>query len=72
MAEHDDLDPEIRVRATEDPDQLKEAGERPVQERQGHRRMLAARYEHRQSPARGPRKASSAGTAAETSPLLLE
>ena len=42
MAEHDHLDPEIRVRATEEPDQLEEAEERPVQEQQGHRWMLAA------------------------------
>ena len=42
MAQHDDLDREVRVLATGEPDQLEDATERPVQEREGHRRMLAA------------------------------
>ena len=42
MAQDDDLDRQVRVLATGDPDQLQDATERPVQERDGHRRMLAA------------------------------
>ena len=42
VAEHDDLDGEIRVTATDQSDELEEAAERPVEEREGHRRMLAA------------------------------
>lgn len=42
MAQHDDLDREVRVLATGEPDQLEHATERPVQQREGHRRMLAA------------------------------
>ena len=42
MAQDDDLDREIHVLAAEEADQLEDATERPVQEREGHRRMLAA------------------------------
>ena len=42
MAQHDDLDRQVRVLATGEPDQLQDATERPVQERDGHSRMLAA------------------------------
>jgi hypothetical protein len=33
MAQHDDLDREVRVLATGEPDQLEDSAERPVQER---------------------------------------
>jgi catechol 2,3-dioxygenase-like lactoylglutathione lyase family enzyme len=42
VAQHDDLDCEVAVLAAEEPDQLEDANERLVQEREGHRRMLAA------------------------------
>ena len=51
MAEHDDLDGEIGIAATDEPDQLEDATERPVEEREGHRRMLAAGAFWRRSPA---------------------
>jgi len=41
MAQDDDLDRQVHVVATGEPDQL-DATQRPVQERDGHRRMLAA------------------------------
>jgi hypothetical protein len=36
--EYDDLDREVRVTATDEPDQLEDAAERTVKEREGHRR----------------------------------
>jgi hypothetical protein len=42
VAQHDDLDRQIRVRAAREPDQLEDANECPVQEGEGHLRMLAA------------------------------
>ncbi|MDA8354802.1 MAG: hypothetical protein M0Z95_00510, partial [Actinomycetota bacterium] len=42
MAQHDDLDGEVRISATDEADQLKYAAERQVEEREGHRSMLAA------------------------------
>ncbi len=42
VAEQDHLDGEVRVAATQEPDQLEETAERPVEEREGHRRMLVA------------------------------
>jgi hypothetical protein len=41
MAQHHDLDGELKVLATDQSDQLKDATERPVEERKGHCRMLA-------------------------------
>ncbi len=62
VAQHDDLDREIGVRAAGEPDQLENANERPVQEREGHPRMLARAGTFRQSPAQGLRIAFSAPT----------
>src|ERR1019366_8545409 len=42
MAQYHDLDSEVRVPATGEWDELEEAAERPVEEREGHCRMLAA------------------------------
>jgi hypothetical protein len=42
IAQHDDLDRDVRALATGEPDQLEDATEHPVQERQGRRRVLAA------------------------------
>jgi hypothetical protein len=42
VAQHDDLDGEVGVLAAGEPDQLKDANERPVHKREGHRRMLSA------------------------------
>ena len=42
VAQHDDLDGEIRVTPTDQSDELGDAAERPVEEREGHCRMLAA------------------------------
>jgi hypothetical protein len=53
VAQRDDLDGEVGVRAKGEPDQLKDAVERPVELREGHRRMLAPSGERRQSPAHG-------------------
>lgn len=50
VAEHDDLDCEVRVGATGHADELEDAAERPVQEREGHPWMLAASATDRQSP----------------------
>jgi hypothetical protein len=36
MAQHDDLDSEIRVTATDQSDDLKDTAERAVEEREGH------------------------------------
>ncbi len=51
VAEHDYLDREIGVASTEESDDLEDAAERPVEEREGHRWMLAALEPNRQSPA---------------------
>ena len=45
MAQYDDLDSEIRVPATGESDELEEAAEGPVEEREGHRRMLAVGWD---------------------------
>ena len=42
VAQHHDLDSEVRVIATGESDELEEAAEGPVGERDGHCRMLAA------------------------------
>jgi hypothetical protein len=42
MAQYHDLDSEVRVPLTGESDELEEAAERPVEEREGHCRMLAA------------------------------
>lgn len=52
VAQHDDLDGEIRVAATDQSDELQDAAERPVEEREGHRWMLAAPDSRRQSAVR--------------------
>ena len=62
VAQHDDLDGEIRVTATDESDQLEDAAERPVEEREGHCRMLAAWESGRQSPVHSPWMAFSAPT----------
>ena len=41
VAQHHDLDSEVRVSATGESDELEEAAEGPVEEREGHCRMLA-------------------------------
>ena len=51
VAQHDDLDREVRIFASDEADQLDDATERPVEEREGHGRMLAAPGVSRQSPA---------------------
>jgi hypothetical protein len=40
MAQHDNLDREVCVTTTDEPDQLEHATERPVEERESHFRML--------------------------------
>jgi hypothetical protein len=62
MAQHHDLDSEVRVLAEGEPDELGEAAERPVEEREGHCRMLAEWESRRQSPGRSPWMAFSAPT----------
>ena len=57
VAQHDDLDGEIGVTAKEESDQLEDAVERPVEEREGHGRMLAAPESSRQSAGRRLRMA---------------
>ena len=52
VAQHDDLDGEIRVAVTDESDELKDTAERPVEEREGHRWMLSAPESRRQSAAR--------------------
>ncbi len=52
VSEHDDLHGEINVALADEPDQLKDAAERPVEEREGHRWMLAAPESRRQSAGR--------------------
>ncbi len=51
VAQHDDLDGEIRVTATDQSDELQDTAERPVEEREGRRWTLAAPESRRQSPA---------------------
>jgi hypothetical protein len=41
VAQHDDLDGEIGVTATDEAYELQHAAERPVEEREGHPRMVA-------------------------------
>jgi hypothetical protein len=41
VAQHDDLDGEIRVTASNESDELEDTAERPVEEREGHRWMLS-------------------------------
>jgi len=62
VAQHDDFDGEIRATATDQSDDLKDTAERPVQERGGHRRMLAADGIRRQSPGHSRWMAFSAPT----------
>ncbi len=50
VTQHDDFDREVCVTATGEPNQLEDAAERPVEQREGHRRMLAPRESGRQSP----------------------
>jgi len=42
VSQHDDLDRKVRVRAADEPDQLKEAAEQLVEERESQRPMLVA------------------------------
>ena len=51
MTQDHDLDREVCISATDEADQLEDAPERPVEEREGHGRMLAAPGVSRQSPA---------------------
>ena len=62
VSEHDDLDGELGVASTGEPDELEDAAERPVEEREGHRRMLAESEFQRQSPAHSPWMTFSAPT----------
>jgi hypothetical protein len=62
VAQHDDLDGEIRVTATDQSDELKDTTERPVEEREGHRWMLSAPESRRQSASRRRWMAFSAPT----------
>jgi len=62
VAQHDDLNGEIHVTATDEADQPQHLAERPVEEREGHRRMLAAPGTSRQSAARDTRMGLSART----------
>ncbi len=62
VAQHDDLDGEIRVTATAQSDELQDTAERPVEEREGHRWTLAAPESRRQSPACDTRMGLSART----------
>ena len=52
MPQDDDLDREIRVTAADESDELEDAAERPVEEREGHCRMVAAPESRRQSAVR--------------------
>jgi hypothetical protein len=51
VAQHDDLDSEVRVTAPDQSDELEDTAERPVVEREGHCWMLAAPESRRQSAA---------------------
>jgi environmental stress-induced protein Ves len=51
VAQHHDFNGEIRFFANDETDQLKDAAERPVEEREGHVWMLTAPSTSRQSPA---------------------
>jgi hypothetical protein len=51
VVQHDDLDSEVRIFASDQSDELQDTAERPVEEREGHGRMLAAPGVSRQSPA---------------------
>jgi len=48
MTQDHDLDREVRISATDEADQLQHAAVRPVEEREGHGRMLAAPKSRRQ------------------------
>jgi hypothetical protein len=62
VAQHDDLDGEVGVTATDELDDLKHAAKRAVEEREGHYRMLAAPGFSRQSAAHSRWMAFSAPT----------
>ena len=62
MTQDHDLDREVRISATDEADQLKYAAVRPMQEREGHRSMLAAPCTSRQSAGRRPWMTFSAPT----------
>ena len=62
VAQYNDLDGEIGVTAEDESDELEDATERPVEEREGHCRMLAAPESRRQGAGRGPWMAFSAPT----------
>ena len=62
VAQHDDLDGEIGVTAEDESDELEDAAERPVEEREGRGRMLAAPESSRQRAGRRLRMACSART----------
>lgn len=49
VAQHDDFDSQVRISAADEADQLKYTAERPIEEREGHCRMLAAPCTSRQS-----------------------
>jgi hypothetical protein len=51
MTQDHDLDREVRISARDEADQLKYAAESPIEEREGHRSMLAAPGPSRQSAA---------------------
>jgi hypothetical protein len=63
VAQHDDLDRQVNVLTTAEPDQLGNAPGRRVQERESHNRVFAASGVSRQSPTQGPRMEFSAPTA---------
>jgi hypothetical protein len=54
VAQHDDLDGEIGVTATDQSDEPKEMAERAVEEREGHRPMLTGTDTPPQSAGHGP------------------
>ena len=62
VAQQDDLDGDIGVTAEDASDELEDAVERPVEEREGRGRMLAAPESSRQSAGRRLRMAFSART----------
>jgi hypothetical protein len=62
VAQHGNLDGDVRVAATDEADQLKHAAERPVEEGEDHRRMLTAPDASRQSASRSPWTTFSART----------
>jgi len=62
VAQDDDLDRKVRVTATDEPDQLKDAAERPVEKREGGPRMLVAREAARRSRVHSPWMGFSAPT----------